>query len=120
MSGMGIILEIHLYVAFLIVLLAVFIGWVQMGRRTLVAVIGLQVLVGVAVAGVLGANHVALPAQLWAHIIGALLAMFAYIVGRRLVDRQPSQLAVGWLVSAAGLVLVLFTAWLGYHMVLHG
>lgn len=116
---MGIILEIHLYVAFLIVLLAVLVGWVQMGRRTLVGVIGLQVLVGVAVAGVAGANHLALPPQLWAHVLGALLAMFAYIIGRRLVERQPSQVAVGWLVSAAGLVLVLLTAWLGYHMVLH-
>ena len=117
---MSIILEIHLYVAFLIVLLAIFIGWVQLGRRTLVAVIGLQVLVGIALAAAAGMERVPLPAQLWIHIVGALLAMLAYIVGRRLTERHPSTPGIGWLVSAAGLILVLFTAWFGSHLVLHG
>jgi hypothetical protein len=114
----NIVLEIHLVVAFLVILLAVFLGWAQMGRRVMAAVIGLQVLIGLIVAGMLGASHVPLPPAVWSHVIGGLLAMFAYIFARRIADQGKTGIALA--LSAVGLLLVLATAWLGLHMVYPG
>lgn len=116
------ILEIHLGFAFFVFLLGLLIGWVQLGRQVLTAVIGIQVLIGVIAAGIAGASHMSLPRTLWIHIVGALLAMFAYIVGRRVVDRGPEDYRlIGWGISLLGLVFIVFTIWFGVSMVgVHG
>ncbi|MHB8364005.1 MAG: hypothetical protein ACYDEK_05445 [Vulcanimicrobiaceae bacterium] len=112
---MEIVLEIHLVVAFLVVLFALALGWVPLGRRVMVAVIGLQVLIGAIVAGMLGASHHALPPAIWPHVAAALLAMFAYILARRIGERSTSHTAPA-LLGALGLALILVTVWLGWHM----
>lgn len=118
---MNIALEVHFVFAFLVLLVAVFIGWVQMGRRVAVTVLGIQVLIGIVVAAMAGMSHMPLPAMLWLHILGGLLAMGAYIAGRRMFDRSPGKAAPALAMSLAGLALVIFTIWYGTHLVVtHG
>jgi hypothetical protein len=116
---MNIVLEIHFAFAFLVLLVAVFMGWVQVGRRVAVTVIGIQVLIGLIVAAMAGMAHLALPSMLWAHILAGLLAMGAYIAGRRMLDRSPQNATPAILLSAVGLVLVVFTIWYGSRLA-HG
>lgn len=106
---MGVVLEIHLVVAYLVLLLALTIGWVQMGRRVMVGVIGLQVLLGAILAATLRP-----PPAVFGHILLGLFAMGAYIVGSRIARRGASQLPL--LMSALGLLFVLSAMWLGLRM----
>ena len=115
---MGTILEIHFVCAFLVLLIAVFIGWVQLGQRVVIAALGLQVLIGLILAAVAGASHAALPASLGIHVAGALLAMAAYIAARRYVERNPQARFAGWAMSLAGLILIVFTIWFGSRLAL--
>ncbi len=124
---MNIALEVHLGFAFFVFLLALFVGWVQMGRRVMAGVIGIQVLIGVVISAWAGAAHIPLPGTLWVHIAGALIAMFAYIVGRRIYDRAPQQYSVPAIgMSLLGFVFVILTIWygtrlyFGYPMTPHG
>lgn len=118
---MNIILEIHLGFAFFVFLLALFIGWVQLGRRVVVTVIGIQILLGIAVAAFAGMSHLPLPGMIWLHIVAALLALGAYIAGRRMLDRSPQTLVPALILSFLGLVLIAFTIWYGSHLTLtHG
>lgn len=111
------VLEAHFGFAFFVFLMGLLIGWVQLGRRVVVTVIGIQILLGVIVAGIAGAQHLSLPATLWIHIVGALLAMGFYIVARRLVDRNPEQYRlIGWGLSLIGLIFIVFTIWYGSSM----
>lgn len=118
---MNAILEIHLGFAFFVFLLALFIGWVQLGRRTLVVVIGLQILIGAIVAAIAGATRRPLPGTLWVHIAGALLALAAYVVSRRMLDRNPALRIPALAISLLGLIFVIFTIWYGSHLTMtHG
>jgi hypothetical protein len=114
---MRIALEVHLGFAFFVFLTALFVGWVQMGRRVMVTVIGIQVLIGAVVAVWAAIARVPLPGALWVHIVAAVAAMFAYIAGRRLYDRsaQYGMRAVG--MSLLGFVLLLLTIAYGLHSV---
>jgi peptidoglycan/LPS O-acetylase OafA/YrhL len=116
---MNIVLEIHFVFAFLVLLVVLCIGWVQLGRRVAVTVIGIQVLIGVIVAAMAGMSHMALPSMLWLHILGGLLAMGAYIAGRRMLDRSPQNAVPAIVLSVVGLALVVFTIMYGSRMV-HG
>lgn len=111
---MGSLLEIHLGFAFFVLLVSLFIGWVQLGRRVVVTVIGIQILIG-AVAALMGLlSHTPLSSTLWIHILGALAAMAAYIAGRRIVARDEARYrVVGWALSLAGLVLIVLSIWYG-------
>lgn len=113
---MNIALEVHLGFAFFVFLAALLVGWVQMGRRVMAGIIGIQVLIGVVVSAWAGASHMALPPMLWLHILGALLAMFAYIVGRRLFDRSPQKPAAAIGMSLVGFLLVIATIWYGTEL----
>ncbi len=114
---MNTVLEIHLGFAFFVFLLGLFIGWVQMGRQVLVAVLGIQVLLGIIVTALAGAGHTPLPGTLWVHIVAALIAMFAYIVGRRVVERAPERYRlIGWAISLLGLIFIVFTIWYGVSL----
>jgi len=115
------VLEIHLVAAYLVAVLALFVGWVPVGRRVMVAIIGLQVLIGAIAAGVAGANHLTLPKTLALHVIAALLAMAFYIVGRRVGDRGATVHAL--VLSALGFITVIATIVIGMRMspnYLHG
>lgn len=116
-ARMNIALEIHLGFAFFVFLVALFVGWVQMGRRTMVAIIGIQVLIGTVVAAWASVDRLPLPGTLWIHIVSGLLAMFAYVIGRRMHDRSPGSPLVPIGSSFAGFVLVLVTIWLGFQLV---
>jgi len=108
---------IHWVFAFLVLLTAVTMGWVQIGQRVMVTVIGIQVLIGIVFAVMLGPAIGGLGARVGEHILGALLAMGAYILARRSSQRGASR-AVQLLIAAAGLLLLVGTAYLGLKM--HG
>jgi hypothetical protein len=115
---MNVVLEIHFAFAFLVFLVALFMGWVQLGRSVVNAVLGIQVLIGIVVAGVAGASHLRLPPLLWVHVVAALLAMGTYIAARRVLLRSPESNGVALALSFLGLVLIAFTIWFGWHLVL--
>lgn len=118
---MNIALEIHLGFAFFVFLIALFIGWVQLGRGVVATVIGIQFLIGIAVAAIAGATHQALPRTLWLHIGGAVLALLAYVAAGRIYDRSPANARAAFGFSFLGFVLVIFTIWYGSHVTLaHG
>jgi len=102
------ILDAHFIVAALVILCAFVFSWNTMGRRVMVAVTGLQFLVGLVVAGVF---HPASPV-IWLHISGALAAMFAYIFARRLGE-EPGKGTLAVALSMLGLLLALGTFSLG-------
>ncbi len=104
---------IHWAFAFLLLLCALLFGWVQMGRRVMVALIGIQVLIGVVFAGLIGRPPMLI---IW-HILFALLAMGAYIAGRRLGAGSKSRV-IPMLFSLLGLLLLVLTAYVGLKM--HG
>jgi hypothetical protein len=114
---MGIALEVHLGFAFFVFLAALFVGWVQMGRRVMSAIIGIQILIGAVVAAWAGISHVPLPGTLWVHIAGALIAMFAYIVGRRIFDRSPGYAAPAVAMSLLGFIFIILTIAYGFSLV---
>jgi hypothetical protein len=124
---MSIALEVHLGFAFFVFLSALLIGWVQMGRRVMAGIIGIQVLIGVVISAWAGIDHIRLPGTLWVHIVGALIAMFAYIVGRRIYDRDPKQYSLAAIgMSLLGFILIILTIWygtklyFGYPLTAHG
>ena len=119
---MSIALEVHWGFAFFVLFIALFVGWVQMGRRTMIGVIGVQVLIGIVLAAWMGAAHRPIPPVIGYHIVAALLAMAAYIVGRRMYDRSPQNAWQAIAFSFLGFVLVCVTLWIGWGMVypVHG
>lgn len=114
---MSIALEVHLGFAFFVVLTGLFVGWVQMGRRTMVGIIGIQIAIGVVISAWAGMTHYPLPGTLWVHIVGALLAMFAYIIGRRIFDRSPGKPIPAIAMSLLGFILLIVTVAYGFHLV---
>lgn len=114
---MSIALEVHLGFAFFVILAALFVGWVQMGRRVMSGIIGIQILIGVIVSAWAGIARYPLPGTLWVHILGALLAMFAYIVGRRMYDRAPQKPLPAVGMSLLGFILLILTIAYGFHLV---
>jgi len=111
----AIVLEIHLAVGFLVALCALIFSWNSMGRRVMNAVLGLQVLVGLVVAGTLGAAVMAFGGEVWAHILLALLAVVAYGMSRRIGDRAGGA-GRGMALAIVGFVLVFATIYIGLHM----
>lgn len=112
---MDVILEIHLVVAFLAALCAIVFSWNTRGRRVVNAVVALQFIVGLVAAGIMGANHEALPGQIWLHLVVALLALGAYgaAIG---AGRRAGGASRAMVFSILGLVLVFANIWLGIHM----
>jgi uncharacterized membrane protein YccC len=108
---------IHWVFAFLVLLAAVTMGWMQVGQRLMVALIGVQVVIGIVFAAMLGPGIGGMGARVGEHILGALLAMGAYIAARRLSERGASR-GVQLALAAVGLLLLIGTAYLGLKM--HG
>lgn len=115
MASMDVILEIHLVLAFLAALCAVVFSWNTMGRRVVTAVVTLQFIMGLAVAGVMGASHMTLPPQVWLHLLVALavLGLYGAAMG---AGKRPGGNTRALILSLAGLVLLFVNIWLGWHM----
>jgi hypothetical protein len=119
---MDALLEIHLGLSFFVFLLALFIGWVQLGRAVLIVALGLQICIGVGIAAWAIASHAAIPESVWIHICAGLFAIGAYLLGHRIVARdEPRYRVMGWIASLCGLALIVLTAWYGVALYrLHG
>jgi hypothetical protein len=119
---MDALLEIHLGLTFFVFLLALFIGWVQLGRAVLIAVLGIQICIGGVIAAWAMVSNTAIPGTVWIHVCAGLVAMAAYFIGHRIVARdEPRYRAVGWLASLCGLAFIVLTAWYGVSLYrLHG
>lgn len=112
---MKVVLEIHLVVAFLLVLCALIFSWNVPGRRVVNAVAVLQFLVGLVLAGMIGAAHQAMPPQVFIHIVIALLIMGCYGMAMRFGKRAGGG-TTALALSVLGLLLVLWNVYLGWHM----
>ena len=112
---MGALLEIHLVVAFLVVLCALVFSWNDLGRRVVNAVAALQFLLGLILAGVMGAQHVPMPPRLWVHLLSALLVLAAYGMAMR-YGKRAGGARTALMLSIAGFVLVFVTFYLGLQM----
>jgi hypothetical protein len=112
---MDVILEIHLVLAFLAALCAVVFSWNALGRRVVGAVVGLQFLVGLVAAGVMGASHMTLPPQVWLHLVIAILVLAAYGMASG-ASRRAGGANRALLLSIVGLVLLFLNIWIGLHM----
>jgi hypothetical protein len=107
--------EIHLAFAFLVVLCAVVFSWNQLGRRVMSVVVGLQVLIGLAVAAVIGAQHQPVPPSLWLHVLLAIVILACYGMALRFGKRAGGG-GAALLLSVLGLVVILGDVYLGWHM----
>ena len=106
------VLEIHLVVAFLLALCAVIFSWSVMGRRVVNAVAGLQFIVGLVAAGMLGKNA---PPAVWGHLLVGLLILGAYGMAMSAGKREGGA-GRALAFSIVGFVLVFANIWLGLHM----
>jgi hypothetical protein len=111
----SIVSTIHFVLAFLVLLCALVFSWNSRGRRVMNAVLGLQILCGIAYAGTLGMQHIPMPPAVGSHIAGAFVALAAYIFARRLGDR-PGGERLGLVLSIVGLLCICATLFLGLHM----
>jgi hypothetical membrane protein len=112
---MQIVLEIHLVLAFLAALCALVFSWTPVGRRVVNAVVELQFLAGLTLAGVMAANHEPLPPAIWLHLLVAILVVACYGVAVRTGKRAGgSRRALVF--SIIGLALVLTNIALGSHI----
>ncbi len=107
--------EIHLVLAFLSALCAVIFSWTPNGRRVVNAVVALQFVMGLVVAGVMGANHEVLPPAVWLHLLVAVLILGAYGMAMRFGKRAGGARPALYL-SILGLVLIVVNIWLGAHV----
>lgn len=112
---MSVVLEIHYAVAFLVVLCGVIFSWSSMGRRVMNVVVGLQVLIGLVAAAIMGAQHLGMPPGIWLHLLLGLAAVAAYGFARRIGDRAGGNTA-GLLLSLVGLACVIATFALGLRL----
>lgn len=116
MSGvLEVVLEIHTVLAFLVALCAFVFSWTPNGRRVVNAVVGLQFLVGLVVAGMMGANHLTIPPAVWLHLLIALAILAAYGLAMRSGKRAGGARSA-LVYSLMGLALVIVNFWLGLHM----
>jgi hypothetical protein len=112
---MQIALEIHLGVAFLAALCAVVFSWNDLGRRVVNAVVGLQVLIGLAVAGVMGTQHVPMPPAIGIHVVVGIFILACYGVASRF-GRRPGRRGAAVLISIIGAIGIFYNLYLGWHM----
>ncbi len=115
MDVLGIVKEIHLVLAFLSALCAVIFSWTPNGRRVVNAVVALQLVMGLVVAGVLGANHEPLPPTVWLHLLIAVVVLACYGMAMRLGKRAGGARRALFL-SILGLALILVNIWLGARL----
>ncbi len=115
---MPFVIDIHFLLAFLVALCVLVFSWNAMGRRVVNGVLGLQVLVGLVVAGMFGANHTPLPKDAPLHIAAALVALVCYGAASAAGKRGAARAAL--LLSIAGLLCVGVALAYGLQMYFHG
>ena len=86
-----------------------------MGLRVMNAVAGLQLLIGLILAGMIGAKHIPLPPLAMVHILCAFGVLALYILAKRFGDR-PGGRNMGLLLGALGMVLVFVTIAIGWQI----
>jgi hypothetical protein len=116
---MSVALDIHFVLAYLTALCALIFSWNAMGRRVISAVLGLQILAGLAVTAVLGANHAALPRGAGWHIAVALAALVLYGLASR-AGKRPDGGRNALVLSILGLLCVAAALYMGVRMQLTG
>jgi hypothetical protein len=109
---MNLLIDTHFIVAFLVALCALVFSWNSMGRRVMNAVAGLQLLIGLILAGVLGARHTPLSPLTLVHLLCAVGVLVIYVLAKRLGDR-PGGERIGLILGALGVILVFVTIALG-------
>lgn len=113
-------LEIHFGFAFFVFLVALLTGWMQLGRWATIAVILIQLAIGIVVAALAGFSHLVLPGTVWVHVAGGVLALAAYFAAYRIFERSANA-AAAIALSFVGFVLVILTFWFGSNATLtHG
>lgn len=112
-------LDIHFVLAYLTALCALVFSWSSLGRRVINVVLGLQILAGLAVAGLLGANHLSLPRGAAFHIAAALAAIVFYGLASRAAKRPGGNRGT-LVLSVLGLLCVAIALYLGIRMQLTG
>ncbi|MDQ2865925.1 MAG: hypothetical protein M3R51_06830 [Candidatus Eremiobacteraeota bacterium] len=112
---MGILLEIHYVVAFLLVLCAIVFSWTSLGRRVVSAVAILQLVLGITLAGLIGAKHVPLPPLIWLHILCTFVVLGSYGFAMR-YGRRAGGARIALAFSVAGAFFIFLTFYIGLHM----
>jgi hypothetical protein len=115
MEFFGTVLTVHLVLAFLAALCAVVFSWTSNGRRVVNAVVALQFLVGLVLAGVMGANHQTIPPQVWLHLLVALSALAAYGMAMRF-GRRAGGARLALIFSVVGIALIVLNIVLGWRI----
>jgi hypothetical protein len=111
--------DVHFVLGFLVALTALVFSWNALGRRVVNAVLGLQVLAGLALVGVHVATHEPIPQGSYLHIGGALVALILYGLAAR-AGKRPEGGRVALLLSIAGLLCIAATLYLGIRISLAG
>jgi uncharacterized membrane protein YcaP (DUF421 family) len=112
---MEVLLEIHLVVAFLAALCAVVFSWNALGRRVVTAVVTLQFIIGLVLAGTLGSTLATLGAAIWIHLAVGIVVLGLYGMAMGAAKR-PGGSNRALLFSIAGMLLIFFNVYLGWHM----
>lgn len=103
--------DAHFAAGFLVVLCAVFFAWVPLGLRVVLTALGIQLLLGLAIVLAFTASHAPLPGGTSIHAAGGVLAIAAYAAALRAAGSAGR--GVPYMLSFAGLALVVATLWYG-------
>ena len=116
---MSVVIEIHLVLAFLVALCALVFSWTPNGRRVVNAVVGLQFLMGLTVAAVMGANHVPIPPAVWLHLLVAVAILACYGIAIR-AGKRAGGATLALTLSVLGIVLIVINILIGLHIAMPG
>jgi len=116
---MSVVVEIHLVLAFLVALCALVFSWTPNGRRVVNAVVGLQFLMGLVVAGVMGANHISIPPLVWLHLLVAIAILACYGIAMR-AGKRAGGATLALAMSVIGIVLIVINILMGLHIAMPG
>ena len=116
---MSVVVEIHLILAFLVALCALVFSWTPNGRRVVNAVVALQFLMGLVVAGEMGANHLAIPPLVWLHLLVAIAILACYGMAMR-AGKRAGGATLALTLSLAGIVLIALNIFMGLHIAMPG
>jgi CHASE2 domain-containing sensor protein len=106
------LLTVHLYVAFLVALLAVFAVWRRPERRITLYVVTLQILIGI----VLMIEGLRVPGI---HPALAVVGWAGYMVANAFA-RRPERRTLGLVIAGVSSLLILVAYYIGMEAVKHG
>lgn len=108
------VLEIHLAVGFLVVLCALIFSWNALGTRVMNAVVGLQFLIGIVLAALLGAAVRSLGGAFMLHAAFAVIAVGAYGMSMGLRRKRGAKPAL--VASVIGFAAAIAAFAVGLHL----